>query len=1049
MSCDALACVLLLCLIACVLTCAAGEGPSRGNDADLFRKAADGKWTEVLSDPCTGDWKQHWTLDGEKARITHSAKGMEFHAGPEFGNDAHHAVLWTRKRFSGDVRLDYEYTRLDDSKQGAVTILYLLATGSGKGRYKKDISAWADLRKVAAMKTYFNNMNTLHISYAAFDFRAKVTDKSPDYVRARRYMPLKGKGLKGTDLKPDYSRTGLFKRDVPHRITVIKRGRDIFMRVRNAKKEMLFHWKNTHAPISEGRIGLRHMYTRAARYRDFRVSVLENKRSSGGDGAGATKLDEFDRLRLKWRDILTGGTDYDPKDPDIAAKIKALDEEASGYWKSMNKKADRAFLWPEYEDMGRRAWNYKRLRTMAVAYRTKGSELAANKEMLKDISSALDWLYEHRYNERMPLQRPGWFHPEIYIPKLLNGITVLLYDELAEEQKKKYMTAIERFAPDTKLRWGNKATELTGANRAYKARVIAIRGIIVKDAKKVAVARDALSNIFPYVTHGDGFYRDGSFIQHNRHPYTGGYATGLLRDVGLLLELLDGSRWKVTDPKRKNVYDWVLNAYQPIMYKGNAMDMVRGRTIAFYSANEYGAGGGIALAAAVLARSASSDDAAAINGMIKYWVKQNTFRPVYDSCDLRGLLRLKPIVDNPRIKTRGDLERFKVLANMDRVVHHRPGFTFAISMHSDRVYNYENIHGHNKCGWYTGDGMTYLYNGDLAQYSEAFWPTVDMTRLGGTTVARGAKPTHRLLNRRNWVGGVEWEKRYGAAGMWLAPQKHSLQARKSWFMFDDEIVALGSGISCKDKRVVETIVENRKLKKSGKNAFTMDNEKKSVQLGWTETMKDVSWAHLAGNVPGADIGYYFPSPVALKAKREARTGTWKDISDLEARERDEVGHFTRNYLTLWLDHGKDPVGASYAYALLPNKPASAVKRYAGSPDIEILAQTMRVHAVREKKLGLVGANFWTPGPNKADIVTCKGVASVMLGERRNGEWVLAVSDPTHKGLLIDIEIAREAGEVLSRDKKIKIVQLSPTIKLSIDVKGQHGRSLSIAFAAAR
>ena len=26
--------------------------------------------------------------------------------------------------------------------------------------------------------------------------------------------------------------------------------------------------------------------------------------------------------------------------------------------------------------------------------------------------------------------------------------------------------------------------------------------------------------------------------------------------------------------------------------------------------------------------------------------------------------------------------------------------------------------------WYTGDGMTYLYDNDLAQYSDSFWPTV-------------------------------------------------------------------------------------------------------------------------------------------------------------------------------------------------------------------------------------------------------------------------------------------------------------------------------------
>lgn len=118
-------------------------------------------------------------------------------------------------------------------------------------------------------------MNTFHISYAAFDIRNKKKDN--DYIRARRYMPEKGNGLKGTDLKPDYFETELFKKDVPHKITIIKKGINLFMYIRNSEKEMLCHWKNDSLPpVNEGRIGLRHMWTRGARYKDFRISQLKD-----------------------------------------------------------------------------------------------------------------------------------------------------------------------------------------------------------------------------------------------------------------------------------------------------------------------------------------------------------------------------------------------------------------------------------------------------------------------------------------------------------------------------------------------------------------------------------------------------------------------------------------------------------------------------------------------------------------------------------------------------------------------------------------------------
>ena len=154
-----------------------------------------------------------------------------------------------------------------------MTILYVQATGGGEDPYVTDIAKWSELRTVPAMRRYFDHMNTYHISYAAFN--NNNDDPNEDYIRARRYMPLKKRGLKGTELKPDFARTGLFATGVPHRITVIKRGKTLSMRVQNDQADETFRWTNDTLPgIAEGRIGLRHMFTRGARYRDFRVTQL-------------------------------------------------------------------------------------------------------------------------------------------------------------------------------------------------------------------------------------------------------------------------------------------------------------------------------------------------------------------------------------------------------------------------------------------------------------------------------------------------------------------------------------------------------------------------------------------------------------------------------------------------------------------------------------------------------------------------------------------------------------------------------------------------------
>ena len=244
------------------------------DEAELFRQIEALPWIEVMSDAGTDDWQEQWFLDGLKARVTNDAQGMHFAAGPTHRHNPDHAVLWTKQSFSGDVRIDFEYTKTDDEIRN-VNIIYLLATGQGDAPFVQDIFTWRDLREEPAMRMYFDHMNTYHVSFAAFPMENEDQDPEADYIRARRYLPEAGNGLTGTALQPDYEPEGLFRRGVPHQITVIKHGDHLFMRVQNEEQTMICHWPtNTHPDIQSGRIGFRHMFTRSARYRDIRVSTI-------------------------------------------------------------------------------------------------------------------------------------------------------------------------------------------------------------------------------------------------------------------------------------------------------------------------------------------------------------------------------------------------------------------------------------------------------------------------------------------------------------------------------------------------------------------------------------------------------------------------------------------------------------------------------------------------------------------------------------------------------------------------------------------------------
>lgn len=235
---------------------------------DFKKLNASSDWELKMTDDCTEDWTQEWFMDGLLATVKHSAKGMDFSAGPINRNDAHHAVLWTKKSFEGDIKIEYNYTRTD-SQLVNVNILYIQATGLEKEGFGKDISAWNAYREIPTMSKYYYNMNALHVSYAAF--KMVNNDPEADYIRIRKY-PAEQDQFGKTDLKPAFYETGLFKTGITYAITVIKTGEKLYIKVKGADDKQLFAWDlNETQRVNEGRIGLRHMFTRSARYSDFKV----------------------------------------------------------------------------------------------------------------------------------------------------------------------------------------------------------------------------------------------------------------------------------------------------------------------------------------------------------------------------------------------------------------------------------------------------------------------------------------------------------------------------------------------------------------------------------------------------------------------------------------------------------------------------------------------------------------------------------------------------------------------------------------------------------
>ncbi|GGT45611.1 polysaccharide lyase 8 family protein [Streptomyces atratus] len=768
---------------------------------------------------------------------------------------------------------------------------------------------------------------------------------------------------------------------------------------------------------------------------------------AAASGEAAATAD-FDTLLRRAETLLTGG-EFDPADTDFTAALAALSTTAKGLWEAFDRSAGRTALWPDLApltDPGNFGQSYTRLRTIAVAWATEGTSLAGSTEVADALVAALRFTYDTAYN---PAKREtgNWWFWEIGAPRALMDCSVILRDRLPAADLTDYLSVVDRFCPDADRRTNSPSLAETGANRTDKAVIVALRGLLGQDTGKLVSARDALSDVrdsgrnslFRYTSSGDGFYEDGSFVQHDVVAYTGSYGVVLLGGTAYLLALLAGSEWAVTDPKVSVMYEAVERTFAPVIFDGLMMDSVRGRAISRERAGDHRDGATAVAAILLLSTGAPAEYAGRWRALVKGWLTRNRTTPFTALATLPQLALAKAVLNDRTVKAEARTTGTFVFADMDRVVHRRPGWACALSLSSKRISAYEAGNGENLHGWYTGDGMTYLYDGDdLGQFNDGFWPTVDPYRLPGTTVdtrqrtdlGTGAgTSTYRPTNAV--AGGAVLDGRYGAAAMEvIGAQGTTLRTKKSWFLLDNAVIALGAGITASDGRPVETIVENRNLGTDGSNRLLVDGVHQPVEQGWAQDFGRARWAHVDGVG-----GYVFPEGTALHALREQRTGTWRAI-DTGADTGGSTDPVTRRYLTLRVDHGVSPTDARYAYVLLPGASAAATTVWSHSRPVRIVANDATAQAVEVRRAGLTAVNFW--GAGTAAGITASGPASVLV-QRRGGHVLVAVADPGRTLTTLSVELPFPVRSVVDADDTVSLVPGRRPV-LTVAVGGSRGHT---------
>lgn len=809
--------------------------------------------------------------------------------------------------------------------------------------------------------------------------------------------------------------------------------------------------------------------------------------------------EDYGKIRQAWKESLIG---KDLVSEEGGAEVlEEINQEAEALW--------NAYVYKGQEECGGIPWaedegakgnknipyeddavefrvSFKKVLSMCKAYAAEGGALYQNQDMLKDITNILDFLCGSCYTAKS--QTDNWWTWEIGIPKDLIPALILIYDGLTEEQVMAYTETLYFFQPDpfhegvinTASTHGQGYREAQGANIIDCSTTAVGLGALREDNELVYLGMLASSQTFVIQNvedsaqiaangYNSGFYPDGSYLDHIKVPYLGAYGIEFMKGGAKIPSLLAGTPWKYPEQVQDNLESYIVEGFGNGMYKGMMLDCLKGRSVSRPASSNQAAGREAMMIILQIVDSFSQEAKETTLSALKAWLEEDEgfIDSLVGAENMAIKKKAKEILEDTSIQS-NVAPIHKSYPLMDRAVHRIEDYLFALSMYSERIQNTEIMNDENRFGWHQNNGMTYIYDEDK-QYTENYWNTVNPLRLPGTTVVpvnigtgkpdgSGFAQGGDFCSKESWVGGTSIGN-YGVSGMSFsgetqgiagdAPVSYApdLKGKKSWFMFDDEIVCLGAGITNKNMELpVETTIENKKLRKDGSNQLLVNGEKTEIPVKEANvkelvertadisgtSFEQVNWAHLEGN-QSVGTGYYFPEEnTEIQVRRGQTTGSWKDVGTFE-------GESTEKYLEMWVDHGQNPENASYSYVLLPETSAEETENYAQAPKVTILENSSEVQAVRHETLKITGINFWQEQGGSIDGITSDKAASVMLQETEQGTVKVSVSDPTMKNKgNVQLTLEEEIADCIQLDENVTCEKTENGAVLTFAMAGTNG-----------
>lgn len=706
--------------------------------------------------------------------------------------------------------------------------------------------------------------------------------------------------------------------------------------------------------------------------------------------------------------------------------------------------------------MGKEGWentcnSAERLLKFAVAYLDKDSRFHEDEKLKKALYRGI--IRNAQQNNKF---RTNWADTHVWRNSdFIAGIGIRFFRILREEMNSD-KPAVSKAATEVydaildvcDVMWAERMHErpaVCNANRNHRMRSLTVRAAISYDYNRALTDQNVwydtvdprIAGYYPNGAFGDvmelietnyifrdtygnrnGFFPDGTICHH---PAVGiqftadGYGWPWLVENSIpMANFLKNTPYRAKNSTYDIIADELLDAYRPLTYNG-CLDMPVGGLLTDRS--KWG-----------------PRLLEAITGLIEAKSNDTIIKREKELLEYKSILENNNFVD--------ELTLNQPFWNIDYIIHRRPDYFASAKMISTRSRGLER--GVEKRSYYyLGDGALFIrvnkddYNGlsNVINWHAIPGTTAEQRKDKLPLDARSAFPG---APGTNTFAGVVSDGQYGF-GAFIYERNHAddavnystVNARKSYFFFEKEIVAVGNSV----KRVrpgdgMDIWTTLNQIAWNGKITYQVNgNRIESVPEGGTDIKRKFTIDHSVAWFHHDNVGYVIV-PTGKPIRIELFAG--KRVGVKKGKKAAGIGMFQ-----LAINHGPDPTNDEYRYIILPDVTADDVERFEQNVDlsanVQILANNKDIVAVRHNALGITQAAFYEAGSITAPFgkgenicLTVDRPALVMLCED-DDKLKITVTDPKHSisELTTNIDINRKlSGPNAHYDAKKKITKIA-------------------------